>query len=114
MSLYFFFSSRRRHTRWLVVTGVQTCALPIWAFCDETLCRTVALTPVPVIAAVGHEVDRTLIDDVAAVSCSTPTHAAEAAVGIDCMRERIGLAVAATRVQAAGRSAVLERARRLG
>src|SRR5213076_1239343 len=25
----FFFSSRRRHTRWLVVTGVQTCALPI-------------------------------------------------------------------------------------
>src|SRR5881397_1664694 len=26
----FFFSSRRRHTRWLNVTGVQTCALPIW------------------------------------------------------------------------------------
>src|SRR5213076_764813 len=26
---FFFFSSRRRHTRWLVVTGVQTCALPI-------------------------------------------------------------------------------------
>src|SRR5881397_1295690 len=25
----FFFSSRRRHTRWLNVTGVQTCALPI-------------------------------------------------------------------------------------
>src|SRR5213593_923754 len=24
-----FFSSRRRHTRWLAVTGVQTCALPI-------------------------------------------------------------------------------------
>src|SRR5213076_3476915 len=24
-----FFSRRRRHTRWLVVTGVQTCALPI-------------------------------------------------------------------------------------
>src|SRR5881397_801013 len=28
---FFFFSSRRRHTRWLNVTGVQTCALPIWA-----------------------------------------------------------------------------------
>src|SRR3546814_5535167 len=25
----FFFSSRRRHTRWALVTGVQTCALPI-------------------------------------------------------------------------------------
>src|SRR5881397_1799030 len=28
----FFFSSRRRHTRWLNVTGVQTCALPISRF----------------------------------------------------------------------------------
>src|SRR5881409_1737327 len=27
---YFFFSSRRRHTRWETVTGVQTCALPIY------------------------------------------------------------------------------------
>src|SRR3546814_12922103 len=32
MDLYtkFFFSSRRRHTSCAVVTGVQTCALPIW------------------------------------------------------------------------------------
>src|SRR3546814_6421841 len=29
MSLSFFFSSRRRHTRCALVTGVQTCALPI-------------------------------------------------------------------------------------
>src|SRR3546814_3931344 len=29
--LYFFFSSRRRHTRCALVTGVQTCALPIFA-----------------------------------------------------------------------------------
>src|SRR3546814_5847443 len=29
MSLCFFFSSRRRHTRCALVTGVQTCALPI-------------------------------------------------------------------------------------
>src|SRR3546814_5031988 len=28
---YFFFSSRRRHTRCALVTGVQTCALPILA-----------------------------------------------------------------------------------
>src|SRR3546814_4233292 len=27
---FFFFSSRRRHTRCELVTGVQTCALPIW------------------------------------------------------------------------------------
>ena len=28
--IFFFFSSRRRHTRLLTVTGVQTCALPIY------------------------------------------------------------------------------------
>ena len=55
----------------------------LFAFCDEALCRTVALLRVPVIASVGHHTDRTLIDDVAAVSCSTPTHAAEAAVPVD-------------------------------
>jgi exodeoxyribonuclease VII large subunit len=97
----------------IVVTRGGGSIADLWAFCDETLCRTVALTPVPVIAAVGHEVDRTLIDDVAAVSCSTPTHAAEAAVGLDCARERVALAVAATRMRAAGRSAVIDRARRL-
>jgi exodeoxyribonuclease VII large subunit len=57
----------------------------LWAFCDETLCRTVAMLRVPVISAVGHERDSTLIDDVAAVACSTPTHAAEAAVPLDCV-----------------------------
>src|SRR3546814_8092655 len=29
--VFFVFSSRRRHTRCALVTGVQTCALPIWA-----------------------------------------------------------------------------------
>src|SRR3546814_1008631 len=31
--LLFFFSSRRRHTRCALVTGVQTCALPIFGRC---------------------------------------------------------------------------------
>src|SRR3546814_5987929 len=29
--MFFFFSSRRRHTRCALVIGVQTCALPIWS-----------------------------------------------------------------------------------
>jgi exodeoxyribonuclease VII large subunit len=82
-------------------------------FCDETLCRTVALLGVPVIASVGHHTDRTLLDDVAAVSCSTPTHAAEAAVGVDCARARAGLAASAARLHEHGRRAVLDRARLL-
>ena len=82
-------------------------------FCDETLCRTVALLRIPVIASVGHHTDRTLLDDVAAVSCSTPTHAAEAAVGVDCRRARAEQARAAARLRDHGRRAVLERARLL-
>ncbi|MCW2970671.1 MAG: exodeoxyribonuclease large subunit [Solirubrobacterales bacterium] len=82
-------------------------------FCDETLCRTVALLGVPVIASVGHHTDRTLLDDVAAVSCSTPTHAAEAAVGVDCRRARVQAAAAAARLSDHGRRAVLSRARHL-
>jgi exodeoxyribonuclease VII large subunit len=79
-------------------------------FCDETLCRTVALLGVPVIASVGHHTDRTLLDDVAAVSCSTPTHAAEAAVGIDCVRARSEAAALAARLREHGRRAVAPRA----
>ncbi len=78
-------------------------------FCDETLCRTVALLGVPVIASVGHHTDRTLLDDVAAVSCSTPTHAAEAAVGVDCSRERAEQAARAARLGEHARRAVLAR-----
>jgi exodeoxyribonuclease VII large subunit len=85
----------------------------LFAFCDETLCRTVALLRVPVIASVGHHADRTLIDDVAAVSCSTPTHAAEAAVPVDCGAARAQLHVLATRLERQGRRAIVERARTL-
>jgi exodeoxyribonuclease VII large subunit len=68
---------------------------------------------VPVIASVGHHTDRTLLDDVAAVSCSTPTHAAEAAVGVDCLRARAEQLAAAMRLGDHGRRAVLSRARLL-
>jgi exodeoxyribonuclease VII large subunit len=85
----------------------------LFAFCDEGLCRTVALLRVPVIASVGHHTDRTLIDDVAAVSCSTPTHAAEAAVQLDCRAARATLLREARRLDAHGRRAVLARARAL-
>src|SRR5919204_5774929 len=76
----------------------------LFAFCDETLCRTVALLPVPVIASVGHHTDRTLIDDVAAVSCSTPTHAAEAAVPVHCGEAHAALRAAAGATSSGSRS----------
>jgi exodeoxyribonuclease VII large subunit len=75
----------------IVVTRGGGSLADLWAFCDETLCRTVAMLRVPVLSAVGHERDSTLIDDVAAIACSTPTHAAEAAVPLDCGMARLGL-----------------------
>jgi exodeoxyribonuclease VII large subunit len=86
----------------------------LWAFCDENLCRTVALLRLPVISAVGHEVDRTLIDDVSAVCCSTPTHAAEELVRVDVRAARSELGVAAMRAQRAGAASIRSRGRRLG
>ncbi len=91
----------------------------LFCFCDETLCRTVALLGVPVIASVGHHTDRTLLDDVAALSCSTPTHAAESAVPVHCTQARADvvrmarrLGVHGTRATAA-RPGIVAAARRL-
>lgn len=84
------------------------------AFCDETLCRTVALLPVPVITSIGHHTDRTLLDDVAAVSCSTPTHAAEVAVPVDVGAARTALRRSAERLQLHARQAVGRRRGLLG
>jgi exodeoxyribonuclease VII large subunit len=93
----------------IVVTRGGGSLADLWAFCDETLCRTVAMLRVPVVSAVGHERDSTLIDDVAAVACSTPTHAAEAAVPLDCGMARLGLARSATALSRVAEGAVRAR-----
>ncbi|HET9197398.1 MAG TPA: exodeoxyribonuclease VII large subunit [Solirubrobacterales bacterium] len=98
----------------IVVTRGGGSLADLWAFCDETLCRTVAMLRVPVISAVGHERDSTLIDDVAAVACSTPTHAAEAAVPLDCLAARESLERCVVALRRAGEGAIGTRSRHLG
>ena len=98
----------------IIVTRGGGSLTDLWCFCDETLCRTVAMLRVPVISAVGHDYDHTLIDDVAAVACSTPTHAAESAVRLDVAGARAELGLAGATVGRLGRRALGERARGLG
>jgi exodeoxyribonuclease VII large subunit len=65
-----------------VVTRGGGSADDLWEFNDEELARAIAACPVPVVSAVGHEVDVTVADLVADVRAATPTHAAEVVVPV--------------------------------
>jgi exodeoxyribonuclease VII large subunit len=49
----------------------------LWCFNDETLARTIANCPIPIVSAVGHEIDFSISDFVADVRAATPSAAAE-------------------------------------
>ena len=52
----------------------------LWAFNDEGVAREIVKSPVPLISAIGHEIDITIADLVADVRAATPSMAAEIAV----------------------------------
>ncbi len=60
----------------IVITRGGGSREDLWCFNDEHLARAIAASPVPVVSAVGHEVDTSVSDLVADVRAATPTHAA--------------------------------------
>jgi exodeoxyribonuclease VII large subunit len=81
----------------------------LWGFNDEALARAVADSDIPVISAVGHETDWTLIDYVADVRAPTPTGAAEIAVPVKAELQATLASLAARLAGAVTRSAERKR-----
>src|SRR3546814_5844050 len=78
--LVFFFSSRRRHTRCALVTGVQTCALPI-----SGLAVMLALGAATAADAKGRKDRDALPDDLAVFVLGNTIRSEERRVGKECV-----------------------------
>lgn len=89
------------------------------AFDSETIARAIAMCPVPVWTGLGHEIDRTVADEVAHTAHKTPTACADALVDLVAARAQTAeslwatiASTATTRVGAAG-TALASRASRV-
>ena len=106
------FLNRTRAADVIVVTRGGGSIEDLWAFNDETLARTIAASRIPVISAVGHEIDFTICDFVADLRAPTPSAAAELVISAAEELSR-RLDHAESRLAAISKLAVAEGIRRL-
>ncbi len=84
----------------------------LWPFNEEKVARTIYASAIPVVSAIGHEIDYTITDFVADFRASTPTAAAETVVP-DKNGLSLKIAQVATRLQQAMRVAINDHRLRL-
>jgi exodeoxyribonuclease VII large subunit len=109
-----------RALRWLSRTDVDVIVVTrgggsvedLWTFNEERVVRAIFASPVPVVSAVGHEIDVTLSDLVADHRASTPSAAAELVAPVVSELEH-RLEVMARRLEGAATRRVLEGRHRL-
>lgn len=85
----------------VLITRGGGSAEDLWAFNDRELARAIVESPIPVVAAIGHETDTTVAELVADLRAATPTQAAmliapdSHAIGeqLDSTSRRLGLAL---------------------
>lgn len=83
----------------------------LWSFNEEAVARAIHACPIPVVSAVGHEIDFTIADFVADTRAPTPSGAAEMVVPDQAEWHR-ALAAAASRIVSLGRRALEDRIQR--